>query len=99
MTEKSSALEQPYEIVSVRRAEPPPGAEGSHWYRYVIAFEGTNNIHGCRQGGLKAVTRAVEELVAQLNERQLAHVSKPRRVHLVLKKKPCKANSGFWNIG
>ena len=92
-------MEQPYEIVSVRRAEPPPGADGPYWYRYVIAFEGTNNIHGCRQGALKAVTRAVEELVAQLNERQFAHVSKPRRVHLVLKKIPRKANSGFWNIG
>ena len=63
-------MEQPYEIVSVRRAEPPPGGKGSNWYRYVIAFEGSNNIHGCRQGGLKAVTRAVEEIVAQLNERQ-----------------------------
>jgi len=96
MADESSALGQPYEIVSVQRAEPPPGAEGPYWYRYVIAFEGTNNIHGCRQGGLKAVTRAVEEIVAKLNERYL---SKPRRVHLVLKKKPRKANSGFWNIG
>jgi len=96
MTDESSAMEQPYEIVSVRPAEPPPGGKGSNWYRYVIAFEGTNTIHGCRQGNLKAVTRAVEEIVAQLNERQL---NKPRRVHLVLKKKPRKANSGFWNIG
>ena len=92
-------MEQPYEIVSVRRAEPPLGGKGSNWYRYVIAFEGTNNIHGCRQGGLKAVTRAVEEIVAQLNERQrLGRSTKPSRVHLVLKKKPRKANSGFWNI-
>ncbi len=90
---------QPYEIVSLRRAEPPSGGKGSNWYRYVIAFEGTNNIHGCRQGGLKAVTRAVEEIVAQLNERHMGHLSKPRRVHLVLQKKPHKkANSGFWNI-
>ncbi len=86
-------MEQPYEIVSVRRAEPPPGADGPNWYRYVIAFEGTNTIHGCRQGGLKAVTRAVDEIVAQLNERQLGHLSKPRRVHLVLQKKTHKANS------
>ncbi len=99
MTDESSALGQPYEIVSVQRAEPPPGAEGPYWYRYVVAFEGINTIHGCRQGGLKAVTRAVEEIVTQLNERQSAHVNKPRRVHLVLKKKPRKANSGFWNIG
>ena len=73
-------MEQPYEIVSVRRAEPPPGAEGPYWHRYVIAFDGTNNIHGCRQGGLKAVTRAVEEIVAELNER---HFGKRGRVNLV----------------
>ncbi len=87
MTDEFSEMGQPYEIVSVQRAEPPPGTEGSHWYRYVIAFEGTNTIHGCRQGGLKAVTTAVEEIVAQVNER---HLSKPSRVHLVLKKKTRK---------
>ncbi len=90
MTDESSAIEQPYEIVSVRRAEPPPGGKGSNWYSYVIAFEGTNNIHGCRQGGLKAVTTAVEEIVARLNERSLG---RPGRVDLVLKKKTHKANS------
>ncbi len=79
--------DSPYEIVSARRAEPPTGGKGSNWYRYVIAFEGTNTIHGCRQGGIKAVTRAVEEIVAQLNERQ---IGKPTRVHLVLKKKTHK---------
>ncbi len=87
MTDESLALEQPYEIVSVRRAKAPPGAEGSDWHRYVIAFEGTNTIHGCQQGGIKAVTRAVEEIVAQLNERRL---SKTSRGHLVLKKKTRK---------
>jgi len=60
---------QSYEIVSIQRAEPPPGAEGSNWYRYVIAFEGTDTIHGCRQGSLKAVTSAVDEIIVQLNER------------------------------
>jgi hypothetical protein len=95
MTDESSALGQPYEIVSVQRAEPPPRGKGSNWYSYVIAFEGRNTIHGCRQGGPKAVTRAVEEIVAQLNER---HVGNRGRVQLVLKKKTRKANSGFWNI-
>ncbi len=90
MTDESLALEQPYEIVSVRRAEPPPGGKGSNWYRYVIAFEGRNTIHGCRQGSLKAVTRAVEEIVAQLNERHLGHLSKTGRVHLVLKQQTHK---------
>ncbi len=83
-------MAQPYQIVSVQRAEPPPGAEGSYWYRYVIAFEGSDTIHGYQQGNLKAVTMAVEEIVAQLNERHLGHLSRGRRVHLVLKKKTHK---------
>ena len=58
-----------YEIESIQRAEPPPGGEGPNWYRYVIAFEGTDTVHGCRQGSLKAVTSAVEEIIIQLNER------------------------------
>jgi len=62
-------MRQSYEIVSIQRAEPPPDAESSNWYRYVIAFEGTNTIHGCRQGSLKAVTSAVEEIIVQMNER------------------------------
>ncbi len=84
-------MAQPYEIVSIRRVEPPPGGEGPYWYRYVIAFEGANTIHGCRQGGPKDVTKAVEEIVAQMNERHhLRHVSKASRVDLVLKKKTHK---------
>ncbi len=73
-------MKQPYEIVSVRRAKPPPGGEGSNWYHYVIAIEGTNTIQGYLQGNLKAVTRTMEEIVAQLNGRQLG---KPRRVNRV----------------
>ena len=60
---------QSYEIVSIKRAESPPGTEGSKWYDYVIAFAGTNTVQGCRQGSLKDVTIAVEEIVEQLNER------------------------------
>jgi len=78
---------QPYAIVSVRRAEPPSGAEGSNWHRYEIA-QGNNTIEGFRQGSLKAVTQAVEEIVVQLNERQLG---KRGRVNLVpTPKKPAK---------
>ncbi len=83
-------MAQAYEIVSVRRAKPPTGTEGSNWYRYVIAFEGSDTIHGYQQGNLKAVTMAVEEIVAQLNERHLGHLSRGRRVHLALKKKTSK---------
>ncbi len=80
MTDESIALGQYYEIVSIRQTEPPPDANGSNWYRYVIAFEGSNSITGCRQGSLKAVTSGVVEMVAQLNER---HRHKRGRVNLV----------------
>ena len=69
-----------YEIVSIRRVGPPPGAKGSKWRRYVIAFEGTNTIHGYRQGSIKDVIKAVEEIVAQLNER---HYNKRDRDNLI----------------
>ncbi len=85
-------MEQPYEIVSIRRAKAPPGVEGSNWHQYVIAVEGRNTSHGYQPGNLKAVTRAAEEIVAQLNER---HVGNLGRINLVLKKKTRKANSGF----
>ena len=62
-------MAQPYEIVSIRRAVPPADGVGSDWYGYEIA-RGNHTIHGCRQGKLKAVTIAVEEIVAQLNERR-----------------------------
>jgi hypothetical protein len=80
MNEETTEVRQSYEMVSVRRAEPPPGTEGSNWHRYVIAFGGTNSIQGCRQGNLSVVTGAVEEIVARLNER---HKGKQGRVQLV----------------
>lgn len=79
MANDSPAAGHPYEIVSVRKAEAPAGAKGSDWHRYEIA-QGANTIHGYRQGNLKAVTLAVEEIVAQVNERQMG---KRGRVNLV----------------
>jgi hypothetical protein len=69
MNYESSAKGQPYEIVSIRPVAPPPDGVGSDWYGYEIA-RGNHTIHGCRQGKLKDVTIAVEEIVAQLNERR-----------------------------
>ena len=60
---------QSYEIVSIQRAESPLDADTSSWHDYVIAYAGTKTVHGCRQGSLKDVTSAVQELVDQLNER------------------------------
>jgi hypothetical protein len=80
MTDEPAAIVLPYEVVSVRRAEAPPGVEGTNWHRYEIAFEGSNTIHGYQPGSLKAVRQAVEEMVGQLNER---HLGKRGRVNLV----------------
>jgi len=83
MTEEALVVRKLYEIVSILKTEPPPGAVGSDWHRYVIA-QGTNTIHGYRQGSLDTVTTAVEENVAQLNERQFGkrgrvdHVPTPK---------------------
>jgi len=79
VSKEFSKMGQPYEIVSVKKADPPPGVEGSNWHRYEIA-QGSNIIQGCRQGSLKSVTTAVEEMVDQLNERRLG---KRGRVNLV----------------
>jgi len=87
MTNETQAMVPSYEIVSVQRAKPAPDAEGSNWHSYVISYEGKDSIHGYRQGSLKAVTSAIEEIVARLNERHLGHFGKTGRVHLVLSAK------------
>ena len=71
---------QYYEIVSIQPAGPPSGGKGSNWHHYVIAFDGSNTITGCRAGSLDVVTSGVVEMVAQLNER---HRHKRGRVDLV----------------
>jgi hypothetical protein len=90
MTEETAALRQSYEVVSVQRADPPPGTEGSDWHRYVIAFDGSESIHGVRQGSLRFVTGAVKDIVEQLNAR---HAGKYGRVHLVPKPKKVPASN------
>ena len=78
MTDESSLIEEPFQIVSVRRVDPPADTQGSNWYCYEIE-QGKNMIRGYRQGSLRSVTDAVEEIVVQLNERR---VGKRGRVHL-----------------
>jgi len=80
----NKAMGQYYELVSIERAEPPPDGKGANWYRYVIAFDGSNTITGCRQGSLKAVTSGMVEMIAQLNER---HRNKRSRADHVPQKK------------
>lgn len=84
MADNTVAPVHPYEIVSVSRSDPPAGMEGDDWHRYVIA-QGSNTIEGYRQGKPRAVKQAVEEIVAQVNER---HMGKRGRVNLVPTPKP-----------
>ena len=67
--EEQSIVRKLYEIKSILKTDPPPGAEGSDWYRYEIAH-GSNCINGYKQGSLEEVTEAMEENVVLLNERQ-----------------------------
>jgi hypothetical protein len=69
MPDETADLVEPFEIVSVRRTKAPRGLQGSDWYHYTIV-QGANTIDGYRQGSLKAVTSAVEEIVALLNARR-----------------------------
>ncbi len=69
MTDEVPVVRKLYEIKSILKTEPPPGADGSDWYRYEIAH-GTNCINGYKQGSLEEVTEAMEENVVLLNERQ-----------------------------
>ena len=62
-------LRDPFEVVSIRQADPPPGLSGSDWYRYEIC-QGHNQIIGFRSGDKENVTLAIEDIVCRLNERR-----------------------------
>ena len=69
-----------YEIVSIEPTEPPGDVAGTGWQCYIIQ-QGQNRIRGYQQGSARAVTQAVEEIVARLNERRNG---KRGRVHLTM---------------
>ncbi len=81
MTDFQPTLENPYTLISVRRAGVPVGADGSDWHQYVIR-QGDNEIRGFRQGTALAVTAVAEQMVTDLNERR-SH--KPGRRQIVLR--------------
>jgi hypothetical protein len=76
-----------YEIVSVEPTSPPGQMVGTGWHCYIIE-QGKNKIRGYQRGNIEAVTRAVEEIVARLNERRYG---KSGRVHLTLSASATKA--------
>ena len=74
----------PFSIGDVESVEPPAEGEGKYWCKYTIV-QGTNTITGYRQGGVKAVKKAVHEIVADMNQRRMG---KRGRVHLTPSSKP-----------
>ena len=76
----SGVTDNNYEIVSVEPTDAPADTVGTGWHCYVIE-QGKNTIRGYQQGNVKTVTRAVEEIVARLNERRYG---KSGRVHLTM---------------
>lgn len=82
-------LEEAYKIDSVTPSDPPAGMEGEDWHCYII-MQGTNSIRGYRQGKRRAVMTAVEEIVAQLNERRFGKRGKGKKVVPAKKAEPAK---------
>jgi hypothetical protein len=76
--------DEPFELVSIRKAAPPSGGEGSDWFSYEIA-QGSNTITGYRQGTLSTIEAALQEIIVGLNERRSL---KRGRVQLTQSKKP-----------
>ena len=74
----------PFSIGQVESTEPPAEGAGKYWCKYTIV-QGSNTITGYRQGGVKAVRKAVNEIVADMNQRRMG---KRGRVHLTSPGKP-----------
>jgi hypothetical protein len=80
-TEKVTALSQeapPFSVGIIESVAPPDYGAGKYWCKYTIV-QGSNTITGFRQGGVRAVKKAVDEIVVDMNQRRMG---KRGRVHL-----------------
>lgn len=78
---------EPFELLSINKSEPPEGSQGKDWVRYQIV-QGSNLITGFRQGTIKANKLVVEQIIEGLNERRSP---KRGRVQLTQLKKASKS--------
>jgi hypothetical protein len=76
-------------VGDIESIEPPVEGAGKFWCKYTIV-QGSNTITGYRQGGVKAVKKAVGEIVADMNQRRMG---KRGRVHLTPSAKSQAASS------
>jgi hypothetical protein len=77
-SESTADKGEPFALGSVDKTKPPMEGEKGTWHRYTIT-QGANVITGYRKGSRTAVTRAVKDIVAELNERRFGRRG---RVHL-----------------
>jgi hypothetical protein len=87
-TQKRPNLPDLYQLDQIEKAPAPDGGAGKDWFRYTIT-QGRNTITGYKQGSQRAVTRAVKQIIVDLNERR---GGKKGRVHLTPSRK--KAANG-----
>jgi hypothetical protein len=79
-------LGESFQLGDIERAQAPDGGAGQSWFRYTIT-QGPNTITGYRQGSQRTVSKAVKDIVVELNERRNG---KKGRVHLTPSRKPKK---------
>ena len=82
-TPKPANLPNTYQLDHIEKASAPSGCDGKDWFRYTIT-QGFNTITGYKQGSQRAVTKAVKQIVVDLNERR---GGKKGRVHLTPSRK------------
>jgi hypothetical protein len=87
-TSKATPMPNSYQLDDIEKATAPDGGDGKDWYRYTIT-QGANTITGYKQGSQRAVTKAVKQIVVELNERR---GGKKGRVHLTPSRKKTAAN-------
>ena len=75
---------EPFQLISVEKSDPPEGNNGTDWVHYRIS-QGPNEISGYRRGSVAAARKAAKEIVANLNERRSP---KRGRVQLTQTRKP-----------
>jgi len=80
---------EPFELISVEKSDPPDGGQGTDWVHYRIV-QGPNTIQGYRRGSVASARKAAKEIVANLNERRSP---KRGRVQLTQSRKPAKTNT------
>ena len=85
-TTTTHTLDESFQLDNIERAQAPDGGAGQSWFRYTIT-QGPNTITGYRQGSQRAVSKAVKDIVVELNERRRG---KKGRVHLTPSRKPKK---------